>query len=88
MIPRIRGRVGTGDDGKFYFEISLWDLGGTECYLRENIGPYDTEVQAHQELKKCAQFVSEGVETLNGKQPTGKYVDFKDGGILKAWREQ
>ena len=88
MIPRIRARVGHTEDGKFYFEISLWNLAGTECFSRNDVGPFQTEKEAHIEMRKCTQLVSESIEKMAGGKPSGKYIDFKDGGLLKSWMQQ
>ena len=87
--PRIRGKVGTADDGKFYFEITLWDFYG-ESRVGEpiTIGPWETEKQAHEELKKAARICCEAVEKHYGNTPCGEYMDMKAGGILRPWTEQ
>lgn len=85
MIPRIRGRVGTGDDGKFYFEMSLWDLHGENCAGKWDFGPWNTEAIAHDEMKKCARFMTETLEKEKGGEPSGKFLDMKNGGILRPW---
>ena len=89
MIPRIRGRVGKGDDGKFYFELGLWDFSG-ENMIGEPLGPfgpYETESIAQDELKRAAQIACEGIEKSHGEEPSGRYMDMKNGGIMRPWKD-
>lgn len=89
MPPRIRGKVGTADDGKFYFEISLWDFYGKQQVGDPfTIGPWDTEKQAHEEMKKAAKLSCDAIEKGQGFKPSGEYMDMKSGGILRPWVEQ
>lgn len=87
--PRIRGRVGTTDDGKFGFEISMWTVDG-ETRIGEpwEFGPFDTEKEAHEEMRKCAKFVADKCQEFKGLKPVDKYFDFKNGGIMRPWAEQ
>lgn len=89
MIPRIRARVGNGEDGKFYFEISLWNLAGTVRIGEPfTFGPYETDKLAHEEMKKAVQNVTEQVEKFGGFKPSGQYLDMKNGGVLRPWVQQ
>ena len=94
LPPRIRGRVGAADegqghDGKWFFEISMWTFDG-EAQIGEpfQIGPWDTEEIAHIEMKKAARIASEACETAATGQTSGKYLDMKNGGVLRSWVEQ
>ena len=89
MPPRIRGKVGTGEDGKFYFEITLWDFYG-KFQVGEpfTIGPWENEQQAHDEMKRAVKITCETIEKSHGSEPSGEYMDMKSGGILRPWTEQ
>lgn len=84
--PRFRGRVGQSpDNNKFYFEISIWNLAGTEMIGDPfTVGPFDTEQIARTELKNAMDHVIKSMSEDNGV-PTGEagYVDFADGGKFK-----
>lgn len=91
MIRRIRGRAGQaaagqGVDGKWFYEISIWDLTG-EHQVGEpfQLGPYDTEEEACKDGIKAVRMVSEEAEKLVGGEPSGKYLDLKNGGVLRPW---
>lgn len=86
QIPRIRARVGTGDDDKYYFEVSIWDFFG-EKQIGDpiTIGPWDTEAIAHEEMKNAVKLSCEAIEKGQGFEPSGKYLDMKNGGILRPW---
>lgn len=89
MIPRIRARTGQGDDGKYYFEISVWEFDG-ETQIGEPIGPfgpYDTEAKAKEEMRRACRMACEQAEILEIGKPTGKYLDLKNGGKLRSWDE-
>lgn len=84
-IPRFKGRVGQGDDKKFYFEISLWNFEGTEMIGGEPIGtfgPWDTEEIAHEEMQTavemCCKHATKG-------EATG-FVDMKNGGKFMPFK--
>lgn len=89
MIPRIRGRTGQGEDGKFYNELSLWDFGG-ENQIGESFtfGPYETREEGLTALKEQAKTASDACEISAGGEPSGRYLDMKNGGILRSWVEQ
>ena len=86
MIPRIRGKVGIMDYpkdlvGKFAFEISMWTFDG-ETRIGEPFGPFgpfDTEQQAQDELRKAVRFVCETLEKDAGLEPSGNFLDMKNG---------
>lgn len=89
MPPRIRGKVGTADDGKIYFEISIWDFYGKQQAGEPfTIGPWKDEQEAHDEMKKAVKIVCESIEKSQGNKPSGEYMDMKSGGILRPWENQ
>lgn len=93
MIPRIRAKVGKIDNGeykdKWAFEISLWTLDGEKMIGEPfTIGPWDTKEQAHTEMKSAVKLSCEAIEKANGCDPSGKFLDMKNGGILRPWTEQ
>ncbi len=84
-IPRIRGKVGHGDDGKYYFEISMWNFEGTEMIGGEPLGtfgPWETEKEAHSELRKAVELACKKI--TNNK--ANGYVDFKNGGEFRRFK--
>lgn len=92
-IPRIRGVVGQYNDGpekdKWCFQISIWDLGG-EHQVGEpiTVGPWETEEQAHKEMRKACEMCCDEAEKLaTGKSGSGRYLDMKNGGVMRNWKE-
>lgn len=86
-VPRIRGRLATGDDGKHYFELSLWDFYGKKKYTSLEFGPFDTEKIASEKMKAACQKICDRISEEMGEKPTGQYLDFKNGGVLRSWVE-
>lgn len=87
-IPRIRARVGLGEDNKYYFEISLWTFDGeTKIFDPFTVGPWETEIKAHEEMNKAVQLVCEQIEKSKGLEPSGKYIDLKNGAVLRPWQQ-
>lgn len=86
MIPRIRGRVGQDENNQWCFEISVWHLDG-EKQVGEpmTFGPWDSEKIAHEEMNRSVRIASEAAEKSMGCEPSGKYIDMKNGGILRPW---
>jgi len=93
MIPRIRGRAGQaepgqGMDGKWFYEISIWDLTGEkQAGPPFQLGPFDSEEECCKVGRHAVKMVSEKWETLDGGQPSGKYLDLKNGAILRPWED-
>lgn len=84
-VPRIRGRVGRGDDTKWYFELSLWNFEGTVMQGNEPLGtfgPFNSKKLAFQEMNRAVEIACKGVS--NG-EATG-YVDFKNGGEFRPFK--
>lgn len=84
--PRVRARTGEGDDKKFYFEISLWNFEGTNslgdpfCF-----GPYETESEAKKHMREGVELVVKTLQESAGAEPTGQFIDFKNGGVLRSF---
>ena len=90
VIPRIRARTGQGDDGKWYFEISMWNFEGTKQIGGKPIatlGPWKTEKIAKREMRKAVELVCSKVIGPNGEQAEG-YVDFKNGGEFRKFESE
>lgn len=95
-IPRIRGRVGLCHEdedpqyiGKWFFEISIWDFTGERSAGPPiQYGPWDSEVIAHAEMKKAVQVISETIEKEVTGKISGKYLDMKNGGVMRPWVDQ
>ena len=87
--PRLRARVGNGEDGKFYFELSMWNLGATKMVGKPwTFGPFDTEKEAHEHMVEVTRKASDHLVELMGEKPTGEYIDMKNGGITRPWVSQ
>lgn len=92
MVPRIRGKVGEALEGphlgKWYFELSVWDLGGEKQHGETmQVGPFDTEEIAHQEMKQTIQVVCEDFEQKAVGEKSGRYLDMKAGGVMRPWKD-
>lgn len=91
-IPRIRGRLAQFDEpkewkDKWCFEISVWTFDG-ETQIGEPIGPfgpYETKAEAAQELKRAARLAAESCEKGLGFEPSGRFMDMKNGAIVRPW---
>lgn len=92
--PRIKGRVGEaeagqGHDGKFFAEISAWDLAGTtQIGPAVILGPFDSEEAATAELKRATQIMSEAVEQAMTGSVQGNYIDMTAGGATRKWNDE
>lgn len=87
MIPRVRGRVGSAEDGKYYFELSIWDFSGRKQLCDPfTIGPWKTEAQAHKEMHKAAELVVENCKDEKGRPPEGM-IDLLNKGEFKPFRK-
>lgn len=93
-VPRIRGRVGEADkgqgvDGKFFAEVSMWDLAGTK-QIGESIiyGPFDSEALATAYLREVTEAASKAIEAAMTGNVTGKYHDMMSGELRKWGDEQ
>lgn len=92
-IPRIRGRAGIADDGedkgKWFYEISIWDFSGeTQAGEPFQFGPFDSEDQACAFGREKTKDISEYLEELLTGKKSGRYMDMKNGGIMRPWDEQ
>lgn len=92
-IPRIRGKVGQaepgqGYDGKWFFHIEIATFYGET--IGEPVGPFgpfDTKEIAQAELKEAARISCEHFEKQHNGKASGQYMDMKNGGILRPWKE-
>lgn len=93
MIPRIRGRsaqIAEGPDkDKYLYEVSLWDFGG-ENLLGEPFlfGPFDTENIAKEKGIEIVKYVLEFIEEKETGKISGRYLDMKNGGVMRPWVTQ
>lgn len=56
-MPRIRGKVGVGEDGKYYYEMSMWNQEATKCWGSFGpVGPFVSEPEAQVELRKASMY--------------------------------
>lgn len=93
-IPRIRGRLAQFAEpeewkDKWCFEITFWSFDGEHQYGEPigPFGPFETEAEASVELKKAARMASETCEMKMTGEISGKFIDMKNGGILRPWEE-
>lgn len=89
MLPRIRARSIQIDNGKWAFEISLWNLEGTEMIGGDPVGvygPFETEDECKKEMRNAVKIACEAYKGPNGEKPTG-YVDLKNGGEYRKFEE-
>jgi len=82
MIPRIRGKVGQATEpedvkGKWYFNLEITTLGGSESSTMGPIGPYDTEAQAKKGLELAAKIACDVAEEAITGKASGEYIDLK-----------
>ena len=88
MTPRLRGRTAQieepiEDAGKWAYELTMWDLAG-ETLIGEPwlFGPFETEEKAKEEGREIVRFAS---GAITGEERPAKYIDMKNGGILRPW---
>lgn len=91
-VPRIRGRLAQYElpeeyKDKWCFEISVWTFDGEKQFGDPigPIGPFDTEEIAKRELKLAVRIAAESCEKAMGQDPSGKFMDMKNGGIVRPW---
>lgn len=95
MPPRIRGKIGQAtepDDvkGKWFYEISLWSFDG-ETQLGDPFGPFgpfETRVLAADALEHAAKNCAQIIEREQTGKVSGKYLDFKNGGVMRKWGDK
>lgn len=90
--PRIRGRVGTADEGphkgKWFYEVSIWDFTGEHQQGEPfQIGPFKTEEAACEAGREAVKIASDTIEKQVTGQTSDKYLDMKNGGILRPWKD-
>lgn len=92
-IQRIRGRAGEADEGphigKWFYEISIWDLSGEhQAGDAFQFGPFESEAQACAAGRVLVKNLSQHIEKeLTGKS-SGRFLDLKNGAIMRPWDEQ
>lgn len=92
-IPRIRGRAGTADEGpdkgKWFYEVTLWDLSGENLLFGPyQFGPFESEDEACDYGRNKVKELSEIIEEEMTGEKSGKYLDLKNGAILRPWVNQ
>jgi hypothetical protein len=92
-IPRLRGRAAQIDSppedaGKWLYELTMWDLSG-EHQVGEPwfFGPFETEAIAKTEGREITKKVSQTVEKEITGEVSGRFLDLKNGGIMRPWDE-
>lgn len=93
MPPRIRGRAGQaieGDHvGKWYYDVSFWTFDGEKQVSDTwQIGPFETEDIACENGREFVRAISGEMEKVVSGEVSGKYLDMKNGGILRPWESQ
>lgn len=86
FIPRIRGKIGEGVDGKFYFFININILGAREH--TEDIGPfgpYDTSEKADKVMREAAKICCEQYEKEFAGGVSGEVINMKTNKI-QGWK--
>ncbi|MCB0415783.1 MAG: hypothetical protein KDD50_15705 [Bdellovibrionales bacterium] len=69
-------------------DISLWDFYGKTNYgSMGDFGPWDTEDEAHAQLKEAGHLAIEAIEEKMTGQKSGEVMDMLAGGILKPWNQ-
>ncbi len=92
-IPRLRGRSGIADEGpdkdKWFYEVSLWDLSG-EIQVGEpfQFGPFESENAACEYGRNVVKDLSQHIEKQMTGESSGRYLDLKNGAIMRPWDEQ
>lgn len=89
-IPRLRGRAGIADqgehEGKWYYEISVWDLSGEhQAGPPFQFGPFESEAAACDKGREIVKDLSEHIEKQQTGEVSGRYLDMKNGGIMRPW---
>lgn len=91
--PRIRGRTAQiqepiEDRDKWVYEVSVWDLAGEKQLMEPALyGPYETEQIAMNEGRKIVQTITERIEKDMTGKVSGRYLDLKNGAIMRPWKE-
>lgn len=87
LIPRIMGKVGQAEspdprfDKKWFFKMWMVAMGAGEPTDEDSMGefgPYDTEEQAHAELKRAVQVACEAAEKAITGKTSGLFVNMKN----------
>lgn len=91
---RIRSESGQCDDpkdehfNKWFCRVSLWSVDGEEEIGTLGMwGPFETQKMAQARGKEVGKFAAEEIEKLLDGKASGKYLDMKNGGVLRSWQE-
>lgn len=92
-IPRIRGRTGIAQEGehkgKWFYEVSIWDLSGEhQAGDPFQFGPFDSEEIAHTKGREIVKDLVQHLEEKATGKKSGRFLDMKNGGIMRPWEEQ
>lgn len=92
-IPRIRGRAGQAAEGehkdKWFYEISIWDLSGErQAGDPFQFGPFNSEDEACAFGRNKCKDLCDHLEMIATGQKSERYLDMKNGGIMRPWEEQ
>jgi hypothetical protein len=88
---RIRGKVGRIEEPEEYAglwaaEMTFWDADASEQIAEPMVlGPFDAAEQAKEALDAMAEEACKIIQEAKGQEPTGEYVDFRNGGIKRRW---
>ncbi len=91
-IPRIRGRAGIAEEGEhkgqWFYEISIWDFSGeTQAGPPFQFGPFDSEDAACKFGRNKTKEVNQHIEEIMTGEKSGRYMDLKNGCIMRPWDE-
>lgn len=91
-IPRIRGRAGIAAEGehkgKWFYEVSIWDLSGEHCAGPPfQFGPFDSENAAAKKGRAIVKDISQHLEKVMTGEASNKYLDMLNGGIMRPWED-
>ncbi len=79
---------GHKDDKKWVTEVSLWDFTGeTQFGVLGTYGPFETHDQAVAHGKKVCKIAADTIEEKIMGRTSGKYLDMKNGGVMRSWNE-
>lgn len=89
MIPRIQGKVGQATEpeemkGKWFFLLKVGALGHGEPEEFGPIGPWDSEEEAHKQLRHACRLLCEMFEKKIDGKVSGQYLDMKTN-TMRRW---
>lgn len=87
-MTRIRGKVGKGANDKFYFELSFWSFDGETMQGNPlTVGLFETEAVAFSEMREAVRLALDTMADGMGVERTNKFIDMKNGGVLRNFDE-